>query len=354
MLHLCLDDDGAPRLDPAPWAQAAAVVLENATGRVLALVGGTDPQPGGYVRATQAKRQPGSTFKAFVYAAALQDGLSPVDRVWSTPRAEDGEDPPDPGPTLHDALAQSVNEAAVHLYRGRAPGAVRDIAAALGVRTPLRDDASVALGSSELTPMDLASAYAALARMGVPVEPSFVDRLVDVDGNEVGRRGGPVALGAGADLPGAPGPRALDDGVARALVGMLEGVVDAGTGRAAFRGDRARAGKTGTTNDHVDAWFVGMTPAHTVAVWVGADDRLPLGSGEYGGRAALPAWVAIVQALGEDPEARFGPAPNAVRVPVRGRWHWLPRDRVPASVLRPPEPGPAPLLPFGAGRRPAR
>lgn len=353
VLSLCAGDDGSVALDRRPWAEGAAVVLENATGRVLALVGGLEPTQGGYVRATHARRQPGSTFKTFVYAAALKDGLSPLDRVWP-PAPPDGDEPPVPaGPTLRDALARSINEASVHLYRRRAPGAVRDLAEALGVRTPLRDDPSVALGSSEVTPLDLASAYSALARMGVPIEPALIDRLLDVDGRVLGVRGGPVVLGAGGVLPGAPGPRALDDGVARALVGMLERVVEQGTARAAYRPDRARAGKTGTTDDFVDAWFVGMTPAHTVAVWIGADDRLPLGPGEFGGRAALPAWQEIVEALGEEEGAGFGPAPGAVAVPASGGWAWVPRDRVPASALRAPELDGSPLPPFGVAARPA-
>ena len=351
ILSLCLGDGGEPELDARPWAQGAAVVLENRTARLLALVGGLDPTQGGYVRATQARRQPGSTFKTFVYAAALRDGLSPVDRVWPAPPPVEGEEPPDPGPTLRVALARSINEAAVHLYRRRATGAVLEVAQALGVRTPLRDDPSVALGSSEVTPLDMASAYSALARMGVPMEPSLIDRLVDVDGGVVGRRGGTVALEGGARLPGRAGPRALDDGVARALVGMLEAVIHQGTGRAAQRDGMSRAGKTGTTDDHVDAWFVGMTPAHTVAVWLGADDRMPLGWGEYGGRAALPAWIEIVEALGEDEAASFGLAPGAILVPVRGEWIWVPRDRVPSFVMQTPTVGDAPVLPFGAGRR---
>lgn len=351
-LRLCLDPAGQPALDRSPWAQGAAVVLENRTARVLAVVGDQDPRLGGFVRATQARRQPGSTFKGFVYAAALRDGLSQTDRVWPPPPPEEGEEPPDPGPTLRSALAQSINKASVDLYRRRAPGSVVALAAALGVRTPLRDDPSVALGSSEVTPLDLASAYAALARMGVPQEPAWVDAVVDVDGRVLGVRGGEVDLAGGAGLPGAPGPRALPDGVARELVDMLEAVVEGGTARAAHRPGFARAGKTGTTDDHVDAWFVGMTPTHTVAVWIGVDDRLPLGWGEYGGRAALPAWMEIVDALPEVEGADFGPAPGAVLLPVRGQWQWVQRGRVPRWVLRPPEVGDDPLFPFGSGEPP--
>jgi penicillin-binding protein 1A len=352
VLSVCMGEGGTLRLDSRPWAEGAAVVIENATGRVLALVGGLNPTQGGYVRATQARRQPGSTFKTFVYAAALQDGLSPADRVWPPPAVEEGEEPPDPGPTLRRALASSINEAAVHLYRRRAPGAVRDVAVALGVRTPLRDDPSVALGSSEVTPLDMASAYGALARMGVPIEPTFIDRLVDVDGGVLARAGGGVGSGE-AVLPGAPGPRALDGGVARSVVGMLEAVISEGTGRAARAPGLARAGKTGTTDDHVDAWFVGMTPSHTVAVWIGVDDRMPLGWGEYGGRAALPAWVEIVEALGASGDGSFGPAPGAVKVPVRGTWMWVPRDGVPSFVMKTPKPGDAPLAPWGMSERPS-
>ena len=348
VLRVCLQPDGDLVLDPRPWVQGAAVVLENATGRVRALVGGREPSLESYVRATQAKRQPGSTFKPFVYATALQRGASQVDWVFPPVEPVEGVEPK-PLLWLRDALARSINEAAVAVYRRQPRGAVRAVAQGLGVRSALRDDPSVALGSSELTPLDLALGYAGIARLGVPTEPVFIDSFADVDGRRIGQAGeGLPAPFAGVRLPGGPGPRVLDEGVAFELVDMLGEVFRSGTARRHRRPDRAWAGKTGTTDDHVDAWFVGFTPRHTVAVWIGVDDRMPLGWGEYGAQAALPAWLAIVEAL-DDPDERFPAPAGAVHVPVKGRWVWLRRGLVPASALVVPRLGPAPLRPFGAG-----
>ena len=336
VLMVCAGQDGGVVLDRTPWAEGAAVVVENNTGRVVALVGGRDVGLGGFVRATQARRQPGSTFKTFVYATALQRGGTQVDLVWSV--GPNGE-----GPLRYRrALASSINDAAVEVYRRQPRGSVQATARAMGVRTPLRDDLSVALGSSEVTPLDLAMAYSTVARLGVPTDPVFIDAVHDVRGAPVARAGEPVEL-AGKELghlPGAPQARALDRGVAWELLDVLQEVFASGTARRFTRPGYARAGKTGTTDEYVDAWFVGSTPRWTVAVWIGTDGRFSLGPGEYGSRAALPAWDEIVRFLEDrDPGAkdlRFEAPPEAVLVPVGAEWMWLRRGNVPAWVMQVP------------------
>ena len=328
--------------DEAPPVQGAAVVLENATGRIVAVVGGREVGLEGFVRATQARRQPGSTFKVFVYATALRLGQTQADLVWRIPEIDpDDPDPPTPPRwlPLRDGLIYSVNEAATTVYLQQPPGSVPATAAAMGVRTPLRDDKSVALGSSEVTPLDMAVAYASIARGGVPVEPVFIESVRDVRGALIAEAGGVIDL-PDADpgrLPGRPLPRALPRGVAGELTDMLQGVFARGTARRFARDGYARAGKTGTTDDYIDAWFVGFTPRWTVSVWIGTDGRSSLGPGEYGARAALPAWDRIVRFL-EDRDAdgakhAFVPSPETMLIELAGRPAWVRRGHVPRSVL---------------------
>lgn len=308
------------------WAEGAIVVVENATGRVIALVGGTDVQTEGFVRATQAKRQPGSTFKAFLYGAALASGRSATDPVWPVmePDPEVWVDPPPPT-RLRAALAASSNEAAKLLYRQLPPGKLVRVARGLGIESELRDDGALALGGSEVTPWELAQGFVGIARLGVPVQLSVVDAVRDVDGAVLGGRAGEV-LHRGARLgrlPGTLGKRALDEGVAFELLDMLREVFRSGTA-GAFRGP-GRAGKTGTSDDYRDAWFAGMTPRHTVVVWVGADDRSPLGANEYGGVAALPIWDEVVRHLEGGEPAEWVPSGAAVRLEVGEARYWLRR-----------------------------
>jgi penicillin-binding protein 1A len=333
------------RAPDAPRVEGAAVVMESATGRVVAVVGGRDVGLEGFVRATQARRQPGSTFKLFVYATELSRGKTQADLVWPMPVIDpEDPDPPTPPPwmPIRDALVYSVNEAATSAYLRQPPGAVPGLAAAMGVRTPLRDDKSVALGSSEVTPLDMATAYATVARGGVPVEPTLLDEVTDVRGARIAGRGEVVTLpdGEPARMPGKAGRRVLPPGVAGELTDMLQGVFARGTARRFAREGFARAGKTGTTDDYVDAWFVGFTPRWTVAVWIGTDGRSSLGPREYGARAALPAWDRIVRFLEDrDPEAtglRFVPSPETVLIELAGRPAWVRRGHIPRTVLTRP------------------
>ncbi len=358
VLRVCARDERTAVLDPRPWAEGAAVVLENRTGRVVALVGGYRESLEGFVRATQARRQPGSSFKPYLYLAALLHGHTQLDRVldapvalpagggrWWRPSNYDGTY--EGALPLRRALARSLNTVAVRLILETGAGEVSRLAAAMGVRTPIRPDLTIALGSSELTPMDQALGYSTIARDGVRMDPVFIDALLS-EGRPLARAGEPLVVDGwrATRLPGGPGERVVPAGEAYELKDMLTEVVRAGTAKRAFRPDRDRAGKTGTTNGFQDAWFCGFTPGYTIVVWIGTDGTRSLGDKETGGKAALPAWMSIADALPEE-GARFVAPPEVALVPMEGRWVAVPRGRIPESALRVPALGEAPLPPFG-------
>ncbi|MEN9787293.1 MAG: hypothetical protein RLZZ299_2557 [Pseudomonadota bacterium] len=394
VLDVCVPSETTPSDPPVvrrrvrPWAESAAVVLENATGNVVALVGGYDVGLEGFVRATQALRQPGSSFKPFVYATALRAGMRQVDTVVDAPFSIPGTNGLPWSPRNYDgeyhgviplrrALALSLNTVAVRLAHTHGVDAIVRLATDLGVRTPLRSDLTVALGSSEVTPMDLASAYASLARMGVRIDPAWITRVEDRNGRVLARAGERIAFtrspfpwGGGAlpprnappgdgttrvagMLPGGAGTRVLDAGTAYVMVDMMRNVFYTGTAKKGQREGMDFAGKTGTTSGFVDAWFVGFSPRYTVAVWVGTDGTASLGDKETGGKAALPTWSRIMEALPNVPGERFPVPDDAVLVPagpdVRGtRWLGFVRGTVPQDVLPAPAlRAGAPLPPFG-------
>lgn len=362
VLQVCAREAGSVALDPRPWAEGAAVVVENATGRVVALVGGYRESLEGFVRATQARRQPGSSFKPYLYMAALLHGRTQLDAVldapvalpagggrWWRPSNYDGKY--EGALPLRRALAKSLNTVAVRLILETGAGEVTRVAAEMGVGTPLRSDLTIALGSSELTPMDQAMGYSTIARDGVRMDPVYIDALL-TEGRPLAKAGEPVVIDGwrAARLPGGPGVRALPAGEAYELKDMLTEVVRAGTAKKALRPDRDRAGKTGTTNGFQDAWFCGFTPNYTIVVWVGTDGTRALGDSETGGRTALPAWITIADALNEE-GARFQPPPEVALVPLGGQWVAVPRGKIPASALSVPTLGDAPLPAFGVARR---
>jgi penicillin-binding protein 1A len=345
ILGVCSNGTDVVSLDPHPWGQGAAVVLENATGAVKALVGGYEVGLEGFVRATQARRQPGSSFKPFVYGSALLGGHTQLDpvldgpislpagngKIWS-PRNYDG------GYAgvlpMRQALAKSLNTVAVRLTLESGPDKVAALARMMGVRSPIRADPTLALGSSEVTPIDQAIGYATIARMGVPTDPVYIERLVDFKGQEMAHAGGPIVhdgqtLGM---LPGGPKARAMPSGTAYELADMLREVVRAGTGRKAWKPGFDRAGKTGTTNDFIDAWFVGFTPRYTVAVWIGSDTTASLGDKETGAKAALPAWLAIVEALPHEEGERLPVPDDVALVETVGSWAGIPRGTIPPQA----------------------
>ena len=273
--------------------QAALVALDPETGRVLAIVGGRDFKTSTYNRAWRSRRQPGSAFKPFVYAAALQRGMTPVTVLdglagmapqgveeW-TPRNVSGT--VDDRLTLRQAFIESNNRAAVALQqRIGAPG-ILSLASALGVRDQ-PDVPSLALGSGLVTPLQLTAAYAAFPNGGYAVAPEGILRVVDDTGD--------VAFEASDDRR-----RVLPEDVAFQVVTLMTDVVDRGTG-SAVRSWGVRfpvAGKTGTTNDFKDAWFVGYSTSLVVGVWVGFDQPERIREGGTGSRLALPIWAEFMR-----------------------------------------------------------
>jgi penicillin-binding protein 1A len=301
-----------------PLAEGALLSMENDTGDVLAMIGGYDFARSEFNRAVQAERQPGSAFKPFIYGAALTRGFTPVSTVVDRPVVYT-----DPvsgfvwaprnygrkfyGPmTMRYALKKSINNATVHLFRDLGVKYVIDYARRLGIEAPLSHDLSLALGSSSLTLLELTRAYAVYPRGGTRVIPRFITRVTDRDGNELL---GEVPLG---DIPPPVLKPLLADGEMREetypdsellpttqlitpadaylMSDLLRAVVQEGTGRGLRRLGRTLAGKTGTTNDFTDAWFMGFSPELTTGVWVGNDNNAELGWGESGGKTALPIW----------------------------------------------------------------
>jgi penicillin-binding protein 1A len=249
-------------------AQGAVLVLSQ-SGEVLAMAGGQEYGISQFNRAVQAMRQPGSAFKLFVYLAALEAGAPPDDRLPDVPISIDGWRPHNfdgrfrGEMSLSDAFAESINTVAVQLAERTGRGRVIAMAQRLGITTPLQAHPSLALGSYEVNLMELTAAYAAVANGGRAVRPHGIAEIRDRAGRSLYRRAAP------------PPPIVLTESVARRMNALLERVIASGTGRSA-RLDRAAAGKTGTSSDFRDAWFIGYAGDLVVGIWVGNDDNKPM------------------------------------------------------------------------------
>ncbi len=271
--------------------QAAFVALDPRTREVVALIGGSSFAHAPFNRATQARRQPGSTFKPFVYGAALAsrrytpatimidapETFPLTGSKWWRPENYSGKFL---GPLpLRRALAQSINTVAIKLIADVGPKAVEDFARAAGIEAPLADNLTLALGSSEVTPVELANAYSTVAANGKYARPIFIRRVLRPDGSER-----PFSEHPDDDAPG----RGLEPDVTFVLRHLMRSVVTEGTATALATFPRLLVGKTGTTNDARDAWFVGLLPSQVMVAWLGFDDNRPLGRKETGGQAAIP------------------------------------------------------------------
>ncbi|HMV67582.1 MAG TPA: PBP1A family penicillin-binding protein [Myxococcota bacterium] len=341
------------------WVQGAAVVVENRTGEVVALVGGRAVSLEGFVRASQAQRQPGSSFKPYVYAAALEDGLTQISTVVDAPLALGGWSPRNYGGgyrgqlPMRNAFAYSINTVAVRLILRTGVDKVIDLANRMGIQSKVRKDLTIALGSSEVTPLEHTVAISSFTRMGRAIPPVFVTRLKDVRDREVGRAGEMVDLpGVSVRLPGGPGVQVIRPSTAWQVLDMMRAVVEFGTGARARKAGEDRGGKTGTTSSYADAWFMGFTSTHTIGVWIGTDERFTLGHGETGGRSALPAWLKIAEALPRDPDVVLGPPADVVMVDFHGQWLGISDENVPPELLGWKDPGDDPLPLFPSARPP--
>ncbi len=342
-----------------PEAQSALVALDPRDGAVVALVGGFDFFQSKFNRVTQARRQPGSGFKPFVYSAAFDKGYTPASIVVDAPividaagmeqawRPKDFENQFSGPIRLREALVHSRNLVSIRLMRNIGAEYTRGYVQRFGFdKSQLPDDLTLAVGTAELSPLQLAAGYATFANGGFRVTPYYIDRIEDAGGKvllqadpaiacaDCGRDSTPSAPSGAKDVPGGPAGSQLDQGihdgkslipaknlapqiirpqVAYLLADMMADVIRRGTGigaRVLNRDDLA--GKTGTTNDFHDAWFNGFNGSLVATVWTGFDQDRTLGDGEQGARAALPTWVYFMhQALAGAPR-RMVPVPDGI------------------------------------------
>ena len=325
--------DGAP---DTPVLQGMVSVLDPRTGEVRALVGGRDFALSQFDRATQAKRQPGSAFKPIVYAAALESGLPVTARLRTAPVevSSAGTDTWRPGDHVADsvetlsvrkALALSSNHAAVRVGQWVGEERVATMGRRLGLTTPIPPYPSIHLGSAEVIPIELVAAFSAFGNGGYAIEPQLITRVEDRDGRVIwevkpSRR------------------QVLDAGVAFLNLTLLEEVVNNGTGAAVRRNGfwLPAAGKTGTTNDGKDVWFVGLTPDLVGGVWLGFDTPRPIMPGASGGRLAAPIWAEMMTAAYENrpAPAPWTPPSNIVSAQVDDATGYLATGNCPPENVR--------------------
>jgi penicillin-binding protein 1A len=286
-----VDRDGIHfSLEQTPVVEGGLVAIDPRTGAIRAMVGGYDYGRSEYNRVTSAHRQPGSAFKPIIYATALNTGLSPATLVIDAPVVYEEEDQekiwkPENYEkkfhgviTLREALIHSRNLATVKLLERIGIRSVIEFARTIGISSPLNYDLSLALGSSGLTPLEMTSGYGVFANQGIRLEPYAVALVQDSNGQMLEQT--------------LFEPRqVISKEIAYLITNMLEDVIQRGTGQLAKTIERPLAGKTGTTNDYTDAWFIGYTPSLAVGVWVGFDDLRSLGETESGAHAALPIWI---------------------------------------------------------------
>jgi penicillin-binding protein 1A len=310
-------------------------------GGVRAMVGGRDYVTSNYNRAVAARRQPGSSFKLFVYLAALEDGVEPDDKVVDEPVTIGGWSPKNSNGkflgamTVRQAFAQSVNTVAVQLAARVGFDTVADTARRFGLTTPIDRTPAMALGSSDVTLLEMTSAYAAVAAGGNEVRPYAITRIATANGNVLFERE-------------TANPRILvAPYVAAKMTDLLKAAVDTGTGRAAQIG-RPLAGKTGTTSSNKDGWFLGFTNELTTGVWMGRDDARAV-PGLAGGRAPARAFAAYMsRAVGGTPPAPLTTEVAAPEVMVEpdDQVYGIDPGTVPAEAVDPetlaPDPAPAP------------
>ncbi len=285
---------------PVEYIEGAVIAIEPQTGYVRAMVGGRSFWDSKWNRAVQAKRQPGSAFKPFIYIAALENGYTPADIILDAPitldmpsgdaykpenfsREFEGE------VTARHALNESINVAAVRVLLSVGAPAAISYAHKLGVKSPLEPVYSLALGTEEVSLIELTAAYASLAAGGVHAEPMLVKRVYDRDGklleeNSVYRE------------------EVLSPQTSYMITNMLESALNEGTGHGArvMGFMEPAAGKTGTTDDCTDAWYVGYTPELAVGVWSGFDEKRTMGSNMTGSRVSLPTWTSVMKAQYRD------------------------------------------------------
>jgi penicillin-binding protein 1A len=295
-----------------PIPEAALIAIDIQTGGILSMVGGTDFEKTQFNRAVQARRQPGSAFKPFVYATALERGYSQVQTLLDAPlRYDQGQDKIwevqnfsrnyGGEMTLRKALALSKNTPVVRLLEAITPEAVIEFAKKAGISSPLHPYLSLALGTAEVSLLELTSAYVPFANKGIKVTPSSIVRILDADGQIVFQHSiNRQSIMSRQD--------------AAIMVDMLKAVIVEGTGKRAGHIKKDIAGKTGTTDHYKDAYFIGISPEIALGVWVGNDDSTTLGSYETGARAALPIWIDYMDAFLKDKPVHYFDIPDGTQM----------------------------------------
>jgi penicillin-binding protein 1A len=349
------DQAGRYLLRQIPRVNGALVAIDPHSGRVLALVGGYSFSLSNFNRATQAMRQPGSAFKPFVYATALENGYTPsrvvVDGPISLPGATAGEvwRPQNyeggyfGALTLRRGLELSRNTMTVRLAQSVGMRKISDMAVRSGVVDKMDPVLAMALGAGETTPFRLTGAYSAFLNGGRRVQPHLIELIQDRDGKTLFRADSRSCRDcrSGYNGEGAPrldllGEQVMDPVTAYQVTSMMEGVVQRGTAVRARVLERPVGGKTGTTNEYRSAWFVGFTPDLVVGTFIGFDDNRPLGHGETGSSAALPVFIEFMQnALKDTPKTEFKPPKTAKFGMVNGIREAFKPGTEPAVAVRP-------------------
>lgn len=298
-------------LEQEPKAEAALLCIESETGHVKVMVGGKNFNESQFNRAIQSRRQPGSAFKPVIYAAAIDKGYTPATTIIDSPIVfEDKErdfiwKPKNYkerfyGPTLlREALEKSRNVVTIKILRDIGVDYAVDYARRLGITSELSRNLSMALGSSGLSLLDLTKAYSVFNNLGYLVEPIFITKIVDRNGTVI-------------EEATSVREKVIESTTAYIMTSLLEGVVNHGTGHRIKALKRPVAGKTGTTNDLYDAWFLGYTPRYTTGTWVGFDEERSLGEEETGSRAASPIWLGFMKRILSDKPVRVFQVPDGI------------------------------------------
>ncbi len=370
---LDLPPDGPLKLalDQHPLAQGALIASDPESGQIKAMVGGFDFGESQFNRAIQAKRLPGSAIKPIIYAAALDKGYTPASVILDTPLIYEELDSTGElsawkpknyeekfyGPTpFRQALAHSRNVVTIKILEDIGVGYVAAYGKKLGIETPLTRDLTLALGSTAVTPIEMLNAYMVFANGGVRVAPSYINRIVDRNGRIL-ESIDPADFATGIDpdqrLIRKPPRRVISPETAYLITNILESVVREGTGWRAKALGRPSAGKTGTTNDLKDAWYIGYIPQLACVSWVGYDQERPLGRSETGSRAAAPAWVDFMQEAIKQYPAQDFKVPDAIEFyPVEEKSGKLLADDDPEARIEAFAPGTAPTEFAGASEAP--
>jgi penicillin-binding protein 1A len=298
-------------LEQTPDAQAGLLCIEAETGNVKVMVGGRDFLESQFNRAVQSRRQPGSAFKPVIYAAALDKSYTPASVIIDSPIVFQDDEMDFKwkprnygkkfyGPTLlREALEESRNVVTIKILQDIGVPYCISYARRLGITSELSEDLSIALGSSGVSLLEMVNAYSVFANQGYLVQPVFIKKIVDRDGNVL-------------EESSTVREKVLEKNTAYLITNLLEGVVQNGTGRRVRALKRPVAGKTGTSNNLFDAWFVGYTPRYITGVWVGFDEEKSLGEGEQGARTASPIWLGFMREILKDQPIKVFQVPEGV------------------------------------------